>query len=74
MDDLTIREFKNKMIHLMNSTPIPLEVKRLVLSEILTETTQLVNSDINNMIENLKKQEAEKLEAPAEIDPENSPE
>lgn len=55
MDDLKIREFKNNIIAYMNSTELPLEVKRLVLSEILHETTMLVNNDITKLINNLKK-------------------
>ena len=69
MDDLKIREFKNNIINYMNHTDLPLEVKRLVLSEILHETTQIVNNDITALINNLKKEKEE-----AKTDPENSPE
>jgi hypothetical protein len=69
MDDLKIGEFKNNIINYMNHTDLPLEVKRLVLSEILHETTQIVNNDITALINNLKKEKEE-----AKTDPENSPE
>jgi hypothetical protein len=69
MDDLKIREFKNNIINYMNHTDLPLEVKRLVLSEILHETTQIVNNDITALINNLKKEKEE-----TKTDPENSPE
>ena len=76
MDDLKIREFKNNIIAYMNSTELPLEVKRLVLSEILSETTMLVNNDITKLINSLKKEkeESEKEETKTKTDPENSPE
>ena len=72
MDDLKIREFKNNIINYMNQTDIPLEVKRLVLSEILNETTVLVNSDITKLVNALKEEQKHKEEAKS--DPENSPE
>ena len=46
IDDLRIREFKNKLINIMNDEPLPLEVKRLVLSDILNETTKAVDNNI----------------------------
>ena len=67
MDDLRIRSFKNEIIALMNKEALPLEVKRLVLSEVLSETTRLVDADIKAQIEAYQKEK----EKP---DPENSPE
>ena len=69
MDDLKIRDFKNSIIAYLSSTELPLEVKRLVLSEILHETTMLVNNDITQLINNLKKEKEE-----TKSDPKNSPE
>ena len=69
MDDLKIREFKNNIVNYMNHVELPLEVKRLVLSEILTETTQIVNNDLTALVKNLKKEQEE-----AKNNPENSPE
>ena len=69
MDDLLIRSFKNSIIELMNKTMLPTEVKRLVLSEILNETTKLVDNDIRVQIQNLQKKEED-----VKSDPENSPE
>ena len=64
MGDYEIREFKNNIINYMNSVPIPLEVKRLVLSDILNETTKAADENIKAYL----KAEKEKP------DPENSPE
>lgn len=46
IDDLRIREFKNNLINYMNEEPLPLEVKRLVLSDILNETIKAVDANI----------------------------
>ena len=67
--DLEIRSFKNSIIDFMNKTPLATEIKRLVLSEILAETTMRVDTDIRTEIQNLKETEPTK-----ESDPENSPE
>lgn len=72
MDDLRIRAFKNELIDIVNKEPVCLEIKRLVLSDILNEVTKGADTDIKAQIaaiqeERLKK-ESEKTE------PENSPE
>ena len=69
MDDLQIRSFKNEIIELMNRTNLPTEVKRLVLADILHETTKLVDDDIRARIKLLQEQEKNK-----KSEPENSPE
>ena len=69
MNDLEIRAFKNGLVAYMNKYPIALEVKRLVLSEVLHETTTMVDEDIRTAIKQLK----EKEDA-AEANPEKSPE
>ena len=74
MDDLKIRDFKNSIIAYMNSVELPLEVKRLVLSEILHETTMLVNNDITKLVNDLKKEQEMVKQEEEKIDPENSPE
>lgn len=68
MDDLIVRQFKNDIIAIMNKTEIPLEVKRLVLGEILNETTVMADNSIRTAIKAIKEQEAQKT------NPENSPE
>lgn len=67
--DLEIRSFKNSIVDFMNKTPLATEIKRLVLGEILAETTRRVDTDIRAEIQNLKETEPTK-----ESDPENSPE
>ena len=76
MNDLEIRQFKNAIIDFMNKTMIPTEVKRLVLSEILTETTRLVDNDIRAQVQSMneKKAEEDANSEDQESEPENSPE
>ena len=64
-DDLRIRSFKNKMINTMNDEPLPLEVKRLVLVDILNETSRAADESIKNAIQ---------IAATEKSDSENSPE
>lgn len=64
-DDLRIRSFKNKMINMMNDEPLPLEVKRLVLVDILNETSRAADESIKNAIQTA---------ATEKSDSENSPE
>lgn len=65
--DLQVRAFKNSIIEFMNKSPLATEIKRLVLSEILQETTKLVDNDIRVQIKSLQ-------ETKENSDPENSPE
>lgn len=65
--DLQVRAFKNSIIEFMNKSPLATEIKRLVLSEILQETTKLVDNDIRVQIKSLQ-------EIKENSDPENSPE
>lgn len=78
MDDLQIRSFKNSIIDFMNKTVFPTEVKRLVLSEILNETTKIVDNDIRVQIQNLQQAKENSDEAKKAVsdksNTENSPE
>lgn len=65
--DLQIRAFKNTIIDFMNKSPLATEVKRLVLSELLQETTRVVDNDIRAQIQSIQKEKENS-------DPENSPE
>ena len=65
--DLQVRAFKNSIIEFMNKSPLATEIKRLVLSEILQETTKLVDNDIRVQIKSLQ-------ETKENSNPENSPE
>lgn len=66
--DLEIRSFKTGMIKHMNTYPLPIELKRLVLVDILDETTKLAESTLKDQVAALQ-QEVEKNKA----DSENSP-
>lgn len=57
--DLRIRSFKNKIINIMNDEPLQVEIKRLVLGEILAETTKLADDEVRAQIAAYK-QEQEK--------------
>lgn len=55
--DYLIRTMKNKIISDLNETEIPMEVKRLVLGEILREVSLASESVISEQIEQLSKKE-----------------
>ena len=72
MDDLRIRSFKNQIIDILNKEPICLEIKRLVLSDILAETKLAADADIKAQIALIQEEKARKESEKSE--PENSPE
>lgn len=55
--DYLIRTMKNKIISNLNETEIPMEVKRLVLGEILREVSIASESVISEQIEQLNRKE-----------------
>ena len=60
MGDLEIRAFKNGLVDYLNKYPMfPLEVKRLVLSEVLHETTDMVDEQIRSTIKSMREENAE---------------
>ncbi|MBP5595395.1 MAG: hypothetical protein J6Y02_08430 [Pseudobutyrivibrio sp.] len=61
MTDLEIRSFKTSMIDHMNKFLLPIELKRLVLVDILDETTKLANSTLKEQVAALQ-QEKEKTD------------
>lgn len=67
MIDLEIRTFKNNLIAVINQTELPMEVKRLVLSEVYTETSKVADSDIRIQIQHAATQKEN-------VNPEKSPE
>lgn len=56
--DLIIREFKNKLVADINEAKLPMEVKRLVLAEIMTEVCDITEK----LIQEQNKKEAEQKE------------
>lgn len=59
ISDLEIRSFKTGMIEHMNKYPLPIEIKRLVLVDILDETRKLADATLKEQILALQ-QEKEK--------------
>ena len=68
--DLTIREFTTQIVNVINSSALPMEVKRLVLkdiydkveksaNEVVTKAIQERNERIKNEHESIKEGEAE---------------
>lgn len=53
--DIKIKEFRKKIVDNMNLSDLPMEVKRLVLYEILSETTAAVAQIITEQLENIQK-------------------
>ena len=54
MDSLKIAEFKKAIIDFTNQTQLPLEVKRLVFSEILKQLEVAANEEIKIQAETRK--------------------
>ena len=63
-DDFRIREFKNNLVNTINAEPLPLEVKRLVLTDILHEVATAADNSIRSYLMSEKENS----------DSENSPE
>lgn len=50
MGNLEIREFSQAIIYFVNGSPLPVEVKRLALSDILHQIDSATNSILRNEI------------------------
>lgn len=50
MMDLLIREFKNSIISFVNQSDLPMEIKRLCLSEILKDVSDASDSVIKDQL------------------------
>jgi ribosomal protein S17E len=66
MLDYEVRKCKNEIVNYLNHTELPIEVKRLILSEILNETTRVADNDIRAYVTSLNEEQ--------KSNPENSPE
>lgn len=51
MNSLEIREAKIKLIDMVNDIPLPLEVKRMILQEVISELNATTEREINLLIE-----------------------
>lgn len=60
MNSLEIRETKIKLIDMVNEIALPLEVKRMILAEVMAELESATNREINSLLEERKKAEKEK--------------
>ena len=57
MEDLKIRLFRQDLINYINSVELPMEVKRLVLSEVLSQVTNETEKVLQYQLEESKKEE-----------------
>lgn len=59
--DIQIREFRGKIIQLINSEQLPMEVKRLVISDVLSELARATDDVIVQLLQqqNVKGKEKE---------------
>lgn len=55
MNSLEIRETKIKIIDMVNEIALPLEVKRMILAEVMAELESATNREINSLLEERKK-------------------
>lgn len=59
MLDNEIRQFRDDLVQMINSTPIPVEVKRLVLVEVLKAVSESADKYINSQRASVLRQLAE---------------
>lgn len=66
MLDIQIRQFRDELLEKVNSTELPLEVKRLVLNEILHAVSEASDTFINSQKQSIISQlnEAQNQEQP----------
>ena len=55
--DREIREMKNNLVGVLNSTRLPIEVKRLVVAELLKEVTDKANEVIAGQLTEREEEE-----------------
>lgn len=59
MNSLEIREAKMKLIDMINSIELPLEIKRMIISEVMLEVENATNKEIDMLFAERKKKEEE---------------
>lgn len=65
--DYEIRKMKNQLVGVLNNAPLPIEVKRLALAELLREVEQKANEIISQQIQaENNKTETEEVEENAD--------
>lgn len=50
MNDLDIRRFEEQLVDLINSTPLPLEVKRLIVADVYSKIELTTNQSIKSLL------------------------
>lgn len=63
MGNLEIREFSQAIINYVNSSRLPIEVKRLALSDIMHQLDSAANTILQNEISERNRKEKEEKEA-----------
>lgn len=59
--NLQIREFEQNIINFINQSPLPIEVKRLVMKDIFYQVDKMADEAINQEIQRIKmEQESQK--------------
>lgn len=69
MIDIEIRQFRDDLLNMINSTQLPIEIKRLVIAEISTVVSQASDNFINEQTQSVIAQlndENNKHESPIE--------
>lgn len=59
MNSLEIREVKIQLINMVNEIALPLEVKRMMLSEVMAELESATTREINSLLAEREEQEKE---------------
>ena len=61
-DNLRIRKLRLDLVQTMNESLLPMEVKRMVLDDLLVEVTQLADKEIEKELAEEKSKESEDVE------------
>lgn len=59
MNSLEIREAKMKLIDMINSIRLPLEVKRMMLAEVMVELDNATNREIDSLLVDRRQKKVE---------------
>ena len=51
MDSITVREFSQSIINFINQNPLPMEVKRLALKDILSQVEEETNKVLQSELQ-----------------------
>ena len=71
MINTQIRQFKESIVAITNTCPLPIEVKRLVFSEVLSQISQAANEMIAREKQQAESEKAEQSETDSESEKED---